>query len=555
MLLNRLLQPRANRTGPKAETKTGWWQPLVEAWGNTSASGEVVGPETALNYHAWYRAISLIAQKCAAVPKIVYRRMPNDDEGKERAREHPAYALVHERANAEQTAFQFWLQMAGHVPSRGNAYAAIYKAGGATELIPLNPDRTHPVRRDGQLWYVAFPFGYEGDGYRLRADEVLHFRGYGFDGLVGYPVWKKAADEIGLGLAERRLTANRYKNGARPSLVLQTEMKIQDQAKIRLRDDWERMHRGIDNAGKTAVLDQGLKAQTIEMSAKDLEQSGAAQLSIAAISNYTGVPASKLGMGGKSYASQEQEDQAFINDGLDHYLMIFEDEATAKLFTPAEVSAGYEVKANRQALLRPAIKEQLDALRTATAGKPIMTQNEARKRIDLPPSDEEDADKLLTPLNMGQGGASNQPTEVDGNQPGRPSKEANAAVRNAAASALTAATKKLVKRVGFHANRNARDGAKFMGFLGSMRAEHEKVFRLEYAAAEEAARAANATARPTAGEAAAYVLDQLEHEFVTISGEATPKTLQSAVAALVSEQEIRLPKDAVSLFLEDRSHA
>lgn len=558
MLLNRLLRPRppaTNRT--KAETPAnGWWQPFVQSGlaSNTSASGEVIGPQTALGYHAWYRAISLIAQKCAAIPKHVYRWMSNDPDSKERAREHPVYRLVHERANSEQTAFQFWLQMAGHVPSRGNGYAVIYKAGGKTELIPLDPDRTHPVRKDGALWYVAFPFGYQGDGYRFRPEEILHFRGFGFDGLVGHAVWKVAADEIGLGKAERRFTANRYRNNARPSLVLQTDMKLNDAAKTRLRDDWERMHQGVDNAGRTALLDQGIKAQPISLSSQELQQSGAAQISLAAISNYTGVPSSKLSASGKSFASQEQEDQAFINDGLDFYLNVFEDETSAKLFTEDERAEGYEVKANRQALLRPAVKDQLDALRTATGGKPVMTQNEARKILDMPKSDEPDADKLLTPLNMGQGGASNRPNAPDGNEPGRPSNDGNTAARNAAASALSHATKKLVKRVGFHANRHARDGAKFMEFLGSIRADHEKVFQLEFAAAEEAARAANASRKPAAGEAACFLIEVMEHEFTTISGEATAKTLQAKVAALVSDQELRLPKDFVHIFLED-AHA
>jgi HK97 family phage portal protein len=380
--------------------------------------------EGALAYHAWYRAISLIAQKVAAVPKHLYRRAGTPpDEGKERARDHAVYKLVHERANAEQTAFQFWLQMAGHVPSRGNAYAAIFTVGGKpAELIPMNPDRTYPVRKDGELWYVAYPFGAEPEsqGIRLRSNEVLHFRGFGCDGLVGYPVWAKAAEEVGLAKSQRKLEAARYKNSGRPAMLLQTDAKLDDKAKDRLREDWERMHVGLDNAWRTAILDNGLKANPVSMTAEDLEQAGALQMSLVAISNYTGVPPSKLGASGRNYASQEQEDSAFVSDGLDFYLNVFEDESGAKLLTDEERAQGYEVKASRESLLRPAVKDKFETLRVATAGKPIMTQNEARRQIDLPPSPEPDANKLGTPLNMGQGGIDNTPDDNADPDPGRP---------------------------------------------------------------------------------------------------------------------------------------
>lgn len=572
MLLNRLLnQPRPSairaRSSPAAAGATGWWQPFAQAGlVNLEDDTDPHTAEGALAYHAWYRAISLIAQKVAAVPKHLYRRTETaGGEGKERARGHPVYDLVNGRANAEQTAFQFWLQMAGHVPSRGNAYAAIWREGGrVTELLPMDPDRTHPVRKGGALWYVVFPFGAEpgAQGIRLRPDEVLHFRGFGNDGLAGYPVWAKAAQEIGLAKGQRKLEASRYKNSGRPSMLLMTDAKLEDKVKTRLREDWERMHVGLDNAGRTAILDNGLKAQAVSLSAEELGAAGAMQMSLVAISNFTGVPPSKLGASGRNYASQEQEDTAFVADGLDFYLNLFEDETTVKLLTSEERVQGYEVKANREALLRPSIKDKFDVLRIATAGKPVMTQNEARKQLDLPPSEEEDADLLLTPLNMGQGGKANTPNDSAGPGPGRPERSdaaaqkprSDPAVRAAAETALRTSAKKLVKRVAFHAARAAKDGAKFMAFLETIRL-HAEVFRAEMLAGEETATAANGNGRSLQGQAAEWLLATIGSEYSTVANEATPKTLAAAVAALVADQEVRLPKETVHIFLETADEA
>ena len=573
MLLNRLLS-RPTLTGrassPPVAAQSGWWQPFSQA-GLISVGGDIdpSSAEGALAYHAWYRAISLIAQKVAAVPKHLYRRTETAaGEGKERARDHGVYRLVHERANEEQTAFQFWLQMAGHVPSRGNAYAAIYTVGGKpVELIPMDPDRTYPVRKDGGLWYVVYPFGAEAGskGIRLRSNEVLHFKGFGFDGLTGYPVWAKAAEEIGLARGQRKLEAARNKNSGRPAMLLQTDAKLDDKVKVRLREDWERMHVGLDNAGRTAILDNGLKAQSVSLSAEELGAAGATQMSITAISNYTGVPGSKLGATGRNYASQEQEDSAFVADGLDFYLNVFEDETSAKLLTTAERVQGFEVKANREALLRPSIKDKFEVLRIATAGKPVMTQNEARKQIDLPPSEEEDADKLLTPLNMGQGGRANSPNDNADPGPGRPEGSTAAtrptqpvrdrAVRSAAETALKTSTKKLVKRVAFHAHRAARDAGKFVAFVDGIREHHAAVFRSEFAAAEETATAATGSGKALTGQGAGWLLETLAAEFNAIANEATPKTLAASVAALVADQEVRLPKDIVHILLETTDEA
>lgn len=564
MLLNRLLNrsrpsPTGRATSPGAASPSGWWQPFIDAgFVSVGTDTDPLSAEGALAYHAWYRAISLIAQKVAAVPKHLYRRTETSaGEGKERAREHAVYQIVHQRANEEQTAFQFWLQMAGHVPSRGNAYAAIWRERGVvSELIPMDPDRTYPVRKDGALWYVVYPFGAEpgSKGIRLRPEEVLHFRGFGFDGLTGYPVWAKAAEEIGLARSQRKLEASRNKNSGRPSLLLQTDAKLDDKVKTRLRDDWERMHVGLDNAGKTAILDNGLKATPIALDAEELGAAGATQMSITAISNYTGVPASKLGAGGRNYASQEQEDTAFVADGLDFYLNVFEDETSAKLLTDIERGAGYEVKANREALLRPAIREKFETLRVATAGKPFMTQNEARKQLDLPPSEEEDADKLLTPLNMGQGGRANSPNDNADPGPGRPEGDAAAKAPTPNPALLGArvviehAALKLTRRIAFHANRLSARPADFLAWLDKVQAEHADVFRDELAPCAALA-ASIVPGVATRDGCAGFALDWIHGRYADLAGRTNAKSLPAAVAKEAMEQERFVPQTVAGRML------
>lgn len=540
-------------------------------------SGEPVSAEGALNYHAWFRAVSLISQKCAAVARHLYRPSATNPEGKEPAKDHAVYGLVHRRANGEQTAFQFWLQMGCHVASRGNGYAYLWRessGGPVTELIPVDPDRTIPVREKGRLMYAVYPFGEDGDGRKIDATEMLHFKGFGFDGLTGYPVWEVAAEEIGLAKSERRLEAKRYKNSGRPGMILETPMKLPQKAKDRLRDEWERMYTGLDNAGKTAILDGGLKANKVTMTADEMGQTAAAQMSLVAISNFTGVPVSKLG-GQKPFASQEMEDRAFVNDGLDFWLNVLDDEATAKLLTEAEQKSGYEVKSKRESLLRPDTKTKFDVLRTATAGRAFMTPNEAREAIDMPPSDDDDADKLLTPLNMGQGGAANQPENPADAQPGRPADDAadavdtvpfraddapapaddaaeeDAAARgpmNAARFAFAHAATRMLKRVSVQAVSAAERGSTaYVAFCTKFVAAFAAPARSEFAPAERIASALAKSGALATGEIADWFVATLANEYNAVADTATEKTVAARVRSLYARLMLTLPQAAADV--------
>lgn len=545
MFLARLIRG-ATRRSDSPSAGNPWWQPFIGAgYIREPGDNDPASAEDALGYHAWFRAVSLIAQKCASVPRHVLRR---DGEGKQRAYEHPAYRLVADRANSEQTAFQFWLQMSGHVVSRGNGYAAIWRENGvATELIPLDPDETQPGRIDGALWYLAWPFGHSGDPIKISAADMLHFRGLGFDGIEGYPVWAKAAKEIGLANSQRELQEARNSNDGRVSLILSTDATLDDKTKTRYVEDWKRAHNGVGKSFKMALMDRGLKATPISMSAEELGQDGALQMSLVAISNYTGVPTSKLGASGKSYASQEQEDLAFVSDCLDFYLNLSDDESGAKLLSDDERAAGYEVKSNRESLLRSSIKDKFEALLKATGGKPILTQNEARKKIDMPATSDDGADELGTPLNFGQGGMDNSPDNPNDPGPGRPEEKAAGAIP-AARAVIEYTTARLVRRAAAQANRVSDKPAAFLDWLDSFKTKESAAFAAEFAPCERLA-AAVAPGVAWKDSPAECLLVGIHSRYAALAENTKAALLPSTVAKEGLDQERCIPQTMSGLML------
>ena len=97
---------------------SGWTSPLW--WGDVgnSVAGVAVGPETALKLSTVYACVGLLSETIASLPLVVYRYLENE-QGRERARNHPLYTVLHDQPNETQTAIDFVQMMQAHALLRG----------------------------------------------------------------------------------------------------------------------------------------------------------------------------------------------------------------------------------------------------------------------------------------------------------------------------------------------------------------------------------------------------------------------------------------------------
>lgn len=295
-----------------------------------SSSGVRVDAVSALTYSPWWRGVSMISRDVGKLPLIQYRRV---GAGRERATDEPGYRLMRRKPNPYQTDLQFKMQLTGHALNRGNGYGCILRAPDMAplEVLPLDPSKVTPVRENGVNWYVV-DLGTE--ERRVPAVNMLHIRGFGFDGFQGYPAYMKAQDTIGLGLAAERFGARFFENGAVPRFVLETAASLPEKEAARLRKSWESMQTGLENAHRTAILSHGLSAKAITSSAEDSQLHETREAQIREVSNWLGVPPHKLGDTTRSsYASVEEENQAYLDDALDFWLSNWESECWDKLLT------------------------------------------------------------------------------------------------------------------------------------------------------------------------------------------------------------------------------
>ena len=364
------------------------------ATGPEATSGIRVNSTTALTYSPVWRAVNLISRDVAKLPLVVYER---EGIGKSPATTHAAHRLLKYKPNREVGFFPFKQTLTACALLVGNGYAYIMRRGDGSpaELLILSSADTYPVRENGTLVYVT---KVNGTDRKLRAADVLHIRGLG-DGMAGVSVVQYARDSLGLGMAAHKNTAKFFANSARPSVVLETPGELSPEAKANLKESWERMHRGLDNAHRTALLEQDIKAKTLSMSARDMQWLETRQHEVREVANWFGVPPHKLGDTTRTaFASLEQENQSYLDESLDPWLVTWECECRDKLLTePQKQRDTHIVEFTRNALVRADIAARYAAYSTAITNG-IMSPNEVRSRENLNPR--EGGDEYLVPMNM-----------------------------------------------------------------------------------------------------------------------------------------------------------
>lgn len=315
--------------------------------GFPGVAGVDVNTTTAEGISAVYACCAAISETVGSLPLDVYR---NTDNGREKAKTHPLYRLLHDAPNNYQTALEFREQMQRHVLLRGNAYAEIVwnPNGSVKALLPLHPDSVTVLRSSlGNLVYEHVDG--KGNQRRLLADEVLHLRYHSDDGILGRSPIQVARDTIGLALAERTHGAKMFENGTKLSGVIETPPGTTKEQAGQIRESWAAGQSGVSNHGKTAVLPQGATFRTVSLSLEDADWIQARRLSIVEVARLFRVPPVMIGdMEASNYSNVVELSRFFVTNTLRRHLVMWEQAINRACIT----NPAFFVEHNVEGLLR-----------------------------------------------------------------------------------------------------------------------------------------------------------------------------------------------------------
>lgn len=358
-----------------------------------ASSGVRVTSENAMQSTVVLACVRVLAETVASLPLHIYERLSNG--GRQRA-PGPLDQLLSVAPNAWQTSFE-WLETSMiHLGLYGACYSEICPgpAGSIAELIPLHPSRMTVERiENGRLRFVYT----EPNGQKTiySQDQIFRVTWMSRDGLTGSIPIDLGKEAIGLARACEMHGSRYFGNGARPGVVLETDGNMAPEAAERLRENWERLHRGPDKSSKTAVLTGGLKAHELGTTNTDSQFLEARRFQVEEICRLYRVPPHMIqDLTRATYSNIEQQSIDFVQYSILPWLRRFEKAFARDLIPdPQKHFASFDTSH----LMRGDAAAR-SAFYSAALDRGIMSINDARAMENLNPI--EGGDVHYFPLNM-----------------------------------------------------------------------------------------------------------------------------------------------------------
>jgi HK97 family phage portal protein len=327
-----------------------------------------------------YFAVDKVAQRVAGFEPELYNLARNGDV--EQIEDHELLSLLY-RANPTMTRSDFFYIVGGLLRVFGAAPVYLDRAtpnGRATAIWPLRPDLLRrDTDKDGNLRGYTYRVGSE--TMDMAVNDVINIRRPSLaNNAAGSSPLFSASLEVDADLQAAVWNKFIIENGAEPSGVLETEQEIDDESFERVREQWEARHAGASNAGKTAILEKGLKYNKISQSQKELDFVESRKFNRDTILTLLGVPTSLIN-DTANRANAETAERTFNKETIEPTIRLIVDQLNEFLIP--------QFDENLWLGFAPIVTDDAEVMRADhVAGiNNWLTPNEVRAERNLPPLD------------------------------------------------------------------------------------------------------------------------------------------------------------------------
>jgi HK97 family phage portal protein len=357
-----------------------------------SPSGFAVTDNTAMLVSTVYACLSKLSGAIQQLPLNKYRFDQNNDRSQ--SPRDDLWWMLNESPAPAWTAASWKEWIVKCVNLRGDQHTEIVRSrkgsnfGEAIGFKVHHPDNSKARRVGDRLVYDVMDIT-TGKAYTVDQDDMLHFAGFGFDGLRSLSAIQTAAKAgIGNALAAADYTGKSIGEGAMPQLALKYPNKMAKDQQQLLRDSFIATYGAGTGARKLPlVLTEGAEVAELSMSPVDMELLSSRRFEREDICQALGVPPILIGDNDKTSSwgtGIEQITLGFVKYTVKPHLTRWEEELNRKLFR----NAGPFLEFDLDELLRGDSKAQAEADRAALGGAQgsgFKTQNEVRRSRNLPP--------------------------------------------------------------------------------------------------------------------------------------------------------------------------
>jgi HK97 family phage portal protein len=381
----------------------------VRSTGPNSArgAGMLVNTDTALGHATVWGCVNAIT---GAIAPLEWCEIRDKADGSREEISSNINWLLNKQANPEMTAFT-WREIAlAHAMLVGNHYSEIERdtMGRPLWLWPLKPESVRPDRdADGNLIYrVRQEVGGE---TVVQGANMLHIRGLGWDGIVGFSVIAMARRSIGMGLAMDEYGSNFYQNGTHVGLIFEHPKTLSDDVQARLKKSLKEEYTGSGHAFKTIVTEEGMKLSKATMTMVDAQFIESRRATATDICKWFRVPPHKVAELDRSTNNNiEHQSIEFVQDAIVPWCRRLEQEIDIKLYGRAAQRSTY-TKIDTDPLLRGDIKSMYEAYSKALGGAAFLCADDVREFMEMNPLPNGKGQIFLQPLNYVEAGTQPAP--------------------------------------------------------------------------------------------------------------------------------------------------
>lgn len=362
------------------------------------------GKISAINYKqslklsAVFNSVDQISSDVAKIPFGVYQK---NGETRVRVFDHPADVLLSREPNMYMTSFVERKMIVINMLLRGNAIEIpIYNSAGIPVSFKFVAwDDVVDIRKknDDLLYYIR---GYEKP---FLSSEVLHFKMFTHNGIVGVGAITYAAQQLNIAVEIQNFSATNFESKGIRNGVISTDKALGSKdmssasVKSQIREGW-RNAMAERSPDRVVVLDEGMTFQPINITPQEAQIVEMSRFSIEDVARWFNMPLHKI----KSLAQStnnniEQQSLDYASDTIHPIVTNLEQEYAKKLFTQLEKASGYYVKGNMNVLYRADLKTRAEYYSKAV-NFGWENRNEIRAKEDMNPGPEL-LDEYLTPVN------------------------------------------------------------------------------------------------------------------------------------------------------------
>ena len=363
-------------------TSRGGWLPIVrESYAGAWQQNVTVERDTALTYFAVFSCMTLVAGDIA---KLRMKLVAKGSDGIWQETESPTVSPLLRKPNSIQTRIQFWENYFLSKLSSGNVYVLKQRDNRnvVVKMHILDPNKVQPlVSPSGEVFYRLSSDNIAGieEDFTVPASEIIHDRmNCLFHPLVGLSPLVAAGLAAMQGTAIQSDSTTFFGNRAVPGGILTAPGAIADETAQRLKDYWENRFSG-NNAGKIAVLGDGLKFEPMRVTATDSQLIEQLRWTAEVVCSVFHVPPYKIGIGQMpTYNNIQALNVEYYSQALQSLI----EAAELCLDEGLGMDQSKGVEFDLDGLLRMDSLAQMEVMEKA---KGIFSPNEMRKRFDLGP--------------------------------------------------------------------------------------------------------------------------------------------------------------------------